>query len=76
MEEQAAMPRRKQEILQAISTAAGWVNRNTIADLTGKRRLSPNDTRHLEALVAERQVEQRNVGTAERPQYEYRAQPS
>jgi predicted ArsR family transcriptional regulator len=66
------MPRRKREILEALASASGWLSRNDIADRTGKRRLSPNDVHHLDALVREARVEAANVGSAGRPEYRYR----
>lgn len=65
-------PRRAQEILDAINSQTDWVDRNTIADLTGKRKLSPNDVHHLTALADEGVIEINELLAGGRTFYKYR----
>jgi predicted ArsR family transcriptional regulator len=76
VDESVDMPRRKREIYDAIVQLNDWASRNQIADLTGKRRLSPNDVHHLESLVREKWVQLKNVGSEARPEYRYRVRRS
>lgn len=67
------MPERKQALLDALRNQSGqWLDRNALADATGKRRLSPNDVHHLEALVAEGRVEETHYPVETRNILHYR----
>ena len=44
------LPRRAREILDALNAVEGYLDRNQLADATGKRRLSQNDLILLERL--------------------------
>lgn len=55
-------PTRAANLLSALRSRRGeWLTRNTLADMTGKRRLSPNDVHHLENMVRDGVIEVRTL---------------
>lgn len=69
------MPRAKTrhfELYNAVKAAGDWITRPDLAIATGKRNLSPNDTRHLHALAEQGYIEEQQFVIANRMFYRYR----
>lgn len=54
---------RAADILEILERKESWLNRQELAKLTGKKRLSPNDVIQLHNLVRDGLVEMRKVPT-------------
>jgi hypothetical protein len=60
-----------QELLEALS-GDEWLDRNEIAAAMGKKRLNPNEVRHLEELVESELVERNEVLSGIASKFVYR----